>query len=788
LEQLTLQIGGDDLTLAFHDRLTVVSGIGATERRELIDMLVGALAGGTGQRTELCYVDATGLRVRAVSEGDGTVQHIDETGAPATDIPRMLGLDAAGLRRYAHLTAADLGLLATDIGTPEPPELREARQALAQLTEEVENAVQCRETAEALRHELESLEERLRHVQEGEAKRRYARMLMQLEQVRAEAESLRGGSEAAATHKRLISAAPDVRRLADRWMRAADRLASEAERFGDRERLDPRALEAALAVPAEVPADIDALAAAYEKAETERAELEAKLQNWSISHLPDPSHPAVVRLGRLHQDMVWESAQAAVDAGRRVDDASLALGGLEADGEMADAAADLEHAHDAVEDAAQLAEQRHTPALIAGGAAIVAAVGLVMLLPLLAPLPLFGLAAVWCWATVLPKKALAKAEAAEAEVLAKHRIPSYLAFHIRRIQATLEPTTREGLEVAAYEHRRALHHWTEIAGDDLTPEDALALEDEVRKYAATLHKLEGSGAAVEETRRRLVEVAEPAAERARRKLVKACQPFGVDDLSVAVKMVRHQAAAGATARLQQAMEKAEQDAAAIGEKLEARLAELGFDEGDLHARIGGFDWALARAEERIDARHSARPLAEVEAELAQLEARVRNEARPEWDAKVSPADAEEPDLDELERRRDEARSAYAAAAALVPDVQRVTDRKSALERRVAVLEQGLDSAGAITRVSAKEIEPQLQARLAAARRPGSHDETIPLLVDEALQRLRSEVKWALLDMIERCAHQVQMIYLTDDPEVVTWARRRVGADALSLLEPTAETV
>jgi hypothetical protein len=33
-----------------------------------------------------------------------------------------------------------------------------------------------------------------------------------------------------------------------------------------------------------------------------------------------------------------------------------------------------------------------------------------------------------------------------------------------------------------------------------------------------------------------------------------------------------------------------------------------------------------------------------------------------------------------------------------------------------------------------------------------------------------------------------MIYLTDDPEVVTWARRRVGADALSLLEPTAETV
>ena len=165
----------------------------------------------------------------------------------------MLGLDVDGLRRYAHLTAADLGLLATDIGVPEPAELREARQALAELTEEVENAAQARDTAEALRTELEELEERLRGVQEGEAKRRYAQMLMQLEQVRAEAASLRGGSEAAATHKRLVAAAPDVRRLADRWQRAAARLATETERFGDRERLDPRALEDALAVPAEVP-------------------------------------------------------------------------------------------------------------------------------------------------------------------------------------------------------------------------------------------------------------------------------------------------------------------------------------------------------------------------------------------------------------------------------------------------------------------------------------------------------------------------------------------------------
>lgn len=786
LEHLTLQIAGDDLTLSFHDRLTVVSGIGAAERRELIDMLVGALAGGLGQRAELQYVDATGLRVRAISDGEGGVRHIDETGAPATDIPRMLGLDAEGLRRLAHVTGADLGLLATEMGRPEPAELVEARHTLATLTAELENATAARDTGEALRLELEELDEQLRQIKEGEAKRRYARLLVQLEQVRAEAAAIRGGSEAAATHKRLVASAPDVRRLAERWRRAASRAAAEVERFGDRERLDPRALQEALLAPAEVPADLENLAAAYDRAEAERVELEAKLQNWTISHLPEPSHPAVVRLGRVDQETVWRVVDEAVEANRRLEDESLALGGLEAEGLMADAAADLEAAHDAVEAAEQLAEQRRMPAVMAAAGAAALALATLFVFPPLAVLPLLAVAAILSWATVLPKRAFEAAERAEAAVLERHNISSYLGFHIRRVNATLEPGSRESLEVAAYEQRRALNHFHELAGEELSPERVLKLRDEIRRYAKALHQLEGSGAAVEETRRRLVEEVEPTVERARRRLLQACQPFGVDDLSIAVRMVRHQAASAATARLQVALEKAEKEAEALGEKLDARLAELGFDEGDLEARIGGFDWALARAEERLRTRDHARPLAEVDAELAQLEARVRREARPEWDSKVSPADAEEPDDTELQRRRDDALAAYNSASRLVPDVQRILDRRAAVERRVAVLEGELDEGVATRRVSARELEPQLQARLAAARRPGSHDETIPLLLDEALLRCASEVKWGVLDMIERCSAQVQMVYLTDDPEVVTWARRRVGVDALSLLEPVAE--
>jgi hypothetical protein len=788
LEQLSLQIGGEELALAFHDRMTVVGGIAAVERRELVEMLVGALAGGLQQPAELRYVDATGLHMRAVSDGDGRVVHVHDDGTPAPNLLSVLGLDRPGLERLSHVTAADLGLLTTEIGAPEPAELVEARQALAALRDELANAELARDTAEALRLELEQLEERLRTIREGEAKRRYARLLIELEQVRAEAAALRGGAEAEDTHHRLVAAAADVRRLAVRWRKAAARLLQEVERFGDRHRLDARALQEALEAPEQVPADLDRLAAAYEKAEAARAELEAKLQNWTISHLPEPSHPDVVRLGRADQDAVWAAAQVAVETSRKAAEASLALGGLDSDGAESVATAEIEKAHDAVQAAEVAAEKRQLPALVMGTTAGVLAILLLAVFPLGSPAALAAAAWSALWAKVMPKKQLEAAEKAEQAILGRYGIPTYLAFHMRRVQATLEPMSREELEMAAHEHRRAMARWHEF-GATLSPDEALALEAEVRSYAEALSRLEGSGVAVEEAHRRLVEELEPAVQRARRKLLDACRPFGVDDLSVAVPMVRHQAAAAATARLQHALEEAEHDEETARVKLDSHLAELGFDEGDLEARIGGFEWALSTAEDRLSARKGARPLAEVEAQLAELEARARRESRPEWGTTVTPADAEEPDPVELERRRDEALAAYNAAARLVPDVQRISDRKNAVERRVAVLESDGNGGTGVNRVTAREVEPQFQARLAAARRAaGTHDETVPLIVDDALLRLGSEAKWGVLDMLERCAAQVQLVYLTDDAEVVTWARRRVGADALSLLEPAAEPV
>jgi hypothetical protein len=388
---------------------------------------------------------------------------------------------------------------------------------------------------------------------------------------------------------------------------------------------------------------------------------------------------------------------------------------------------------------------------------------------------------------VSPRRRLAQAKGREEDALVKAGVPTWLSFQMRRIDATIDRSQRDALEVAALDHRKALASWGRIAGD-LAPDAALDLEDEVRAYAAALVDVDGSESEIEQLRRQLDEVVEPALDAARRALLEACTAFGIDDADLASSMVRHQAGQATQARRQQALEEVEEETRILGQKLQARLAELGFDDGDLAARLGGFEWAYTTAAERVRARQAARPVDVVQAELARLEEKVRLESRPEWNHQISPADAEEPDVDRLRRRQLEAAAAYAAAERIVPDVERLTDRRNALERRVAVLEGSMAREHVSSPIEVSDVEPHFLARLAQVRRPGPHDETLFLMLDEPFTQLPADRKWAVMDMVERLGQQVQMLYLTDDPDVVTWARRRVASGSITLLEPVAETV
>jgi uncharacterized protein YhaN len=47
--------------------------------------------------------------------------------------------------------------------------------------------------------------------------------------------------------------------------------------------------------------------------------------------------------------------------------------------------------------------------------------------------------------------------------------------------------------------------------------------------------------------------------------------------------------------------------------------------------------------------------------------------------------------------------------------------------------------------------------------------SVPLLLDDALSDVTPEVRREVLGKLERTADSVQVIYLTDDPDVVSWA-------------------
>ncbi len=783
-EELTLRIPGDELRMRFHDRITVLSGLEARERRGLVESLLGSLADGPAPGTVLTYRDGDGRRVTVSRTDDGAVLHTYDDGSAAPDLAVSLGLDAARLNELSYLDDGGVGLFAVELSQPESPELEEARAALAVITQELDAALAARQAVESLRAEMADIDERLREADEGGAKRRYARLLAELERVRAEAVAARTGDVGAASDRRFMEHGKAAIRLAKRWLEARARLDEAKRRFGRRERLDEATRAQADSTPDRVPAKLDSLVRAYTDADTRRQDLADTLASLATARLPQPSHPAVVRLASADQDVVWHTARRVLETAAHLDEESLALGGLEATGVNLDAATQIELAHAAVEDAERVLAGRRRQGLLTTGAAGLVGVATLPIVPVLAPVALIGAAGAALWSFVGPRKRLEEAKVDEQAVLDKAGVATYLSFHMRRIDATIDPNASERLRVCAMEHRLALSQWQELAGD-LAPADALALESEVRRYAAAVASLGGAAGEIDAVRRELGEVAEPAVEKARAALMRACAPFGVDDPELAAGMVRQQAELAATAHLQRQLESAEAAEAELRDELETVLDQAGITGADVAARVTALNEAVKNARRRDQARANARPRDEIESELQRLEAQVRHEHRADWGSRVEPDDAPEPDVTDLRRRRAVASQAYDTAVGLVPDFEHLADRKAAVERRVNVLESSVEGGHYASDIDVDDVRRQLIGRLTDARK-GAGSEALPVLLDDPLLRVRGDAKWELLDLLDRVADKTQLVYLTDDYDVVQWARRRAGGGSLMLLEPVNE--
>ncbi len=784
LQQLALRVSGDGQKLRFHERLTVIGGIGTVDRQGVVEVVLGTLAGEATVSSELAYVGITGQRVTVDQTAEGTFHAFHDDGTAAIPPSLHLGLSVHELFSLMYIDGRQLGILQQ--GPAEPRELSDARAALAALTDQVEAARVARDAAESFRLELGAIDEEIRQIDVGRPRRRYARLLLELERLRAEHAALQSPLEEAEADRSLAAHLALLRPVATRWRDAARRLSDAVQAFGpDRARLDPHSLAGALTIPDQVPLDLDRRVDDLAAAEGQRASLSARLAGLMAAHLESPSHPDIARLARADQDRIWRVLQRAVETGRRLEAESIALGGLVADGESPAIVQEIESAHAAVGQAEETIEKRRMGVVAAGGAAALGAMAL-PLAPFMAPLALAGSAAAAYWSVFAPRQQLAEAQDWETDALVRAGVPTYVSFHLRRLEASTDPALRAGLERAAHDHRRAMAEWRALAGD-MSPLEAIELEQEVRSYAKAVADLAGLGNEIGEARRVLTEGIEPAVEQAREALMDLCRPFGIEQPVLAADLVRQLAEVARVARLQEKLERVE------AEEREARalvldvLVRMGYVEGDLAQRLQAFEARAVQAEQRVRDRTMGRTVAEVGREIARLEEMARSEHRPEFGQTFTTADGREPDPEQLQMRRDLTSTAYYTAHRLVPDVARIADRKAALERRVAFLEEGSGDVGATSASKVAELERYLQQRLTALRQCGVSGEGLPLVMDDCFAHLRADVKWTMLDLVDRLSGHAQIVYLTQDPEVATWARRRSSTGSIAFLDPLRET-
>jgi len=81
----------------------------------------------------------------------------------------------------------------------------------------------------------------------------------------------------------------------------------------------------------------------------------------------------------------------------------------------------------------------------------------------------------------------------------------------------------------------------------------------------------------------------------------------------------------------------------------------------------------------------------------------------------------------------------------------------------------------------------LIARLAELRGLGGGNESLPLILDDPFADLDRSAKPALLELLSHASGSPQLIYLTDDEDVASWARLEALTGALSIIEPDAES-
>jgi tetratricopeptide (TPR) repeat protein len=777
LEQLVLFGPSDNFSVQFGPRVTVLAGLAEPERASMLATLVDAMAGRI-PNASVIYVDHAGRRVYA----DRTGGTFADDGVAAPSLSDLLGSDPEVITDLVTLRAGDLGLGAGRTDEAIEADLTAARASVEQLAAEADEATTYMVQVDAWNAELERLDQAIVAAPDETARWNWTCLRNQLDGLRAELASLEEpDDEPDDADTRLLAAVADLRAAGETWAEASTAATELGREVGPLPPVSDADLARVAATPETLPADFDERVDAVSAAAEATAAATAALATATAEPM-DPEDGIVYQLAHLDQEALWTAHAAAVDA-QTLYEAELADRLDETDPEVE---SEIEAAHHEVVRCQREVDRRFRagilgPSLLAVGALLAGqSVSVLVGIPMLVAAAGLGV-----WLLALPRKALAAAEREEEIALGRADAGSWLGLHLRRIDDVMQPTDRSGLNRAVDRRSSTRLDWEEISGG-ASLKAAGEREEAIRAYADAIDSR--ARAAREATAVAALTAATDQEREARRALVAGLEGYGLADDGAAdldpaqIRAVLEQrTAAGRFARRAVELQRQRALATSAGAALDELLCRLGFDDGDLAGRLERAIVSVEAARSRRSASSPTRTRDELEAEIAALGDEVTRHRRLSWDLTPDPTDPP-PDLAGLMDRR--------RALGEQISMARGPDRADA-QRRLAVATERLRTLEAeqATRADGPTaVRRRIADRIARTTWVGPNEESLPLIIDDALVAVEPSELFKVLDLVVRLSTRTQIVVLTSDATIAKWARREAAHGVVTLFETDGAAV
>ncbi|CAN5678349.1 hypothetical protein BH10ACT1_BH10ACT1_38250 [soil metagenome] len=770
LEQLVLYGPGDDERVRFGPGVTVFAGLGPQERADLVATVVDALTGRLSNAS-VVYTDHEARRVFA----DRTGATFASSGLRAPGPSELLGKDPAVVTDLLSVTADDLGLGDHVSPADLQAELTEARAEADRLHDEHADLMQRSRMVSDWVAELAELDRRINRSDADTARWAWVEKRRRLDEVRTEL-AMRDQHHDGRTDRQILEAVDALRTTGERWADLAAATSELRRDLGQIPAVSSTDLSRVAATPEELPAELEHHLSAWQAALDARRQADAERTE---AHAPPaiPEDELVVAFATLDQERLWAAHAQLTRTTEAYEALSASLGRDELDPEVEAA---IEAAHLEVVHRQREVERRFRPGMLGSATFAVGAllagnsfsllVGLLMLI---------AAVAMGIWLIVVPRRQLATASQIEEIELARADAGSWLGLHLRRLDAVTDVAERKRFEAAANDRASAQVDWEElVAGLD---SNALAPRaDAVRAHAEAIDPQ-----AIAARRQQADLAATDAATREtelRHGLLQGLEAFGMaqvggDDLDPQQlrTILERRVQAGQVARRAKRLALLSERESEAAKALDDLLTHLGLTDGDLESRLERAIQAVATARQRQGLAEQRRSREDIEEEMKDLVAHLEATARHDWVGVAEPTSAPaDPNL--LEARRREVAELVAAAGQ--PDVVGAERRYDLGLSRVNELEARLDQLAQ----GPGSLQQRLISRLGRTTWLGDHEETVPVLVDDALVSLPVAERMELLDLLVQLATHTQVVLLTADPVAARWARDRATHAEVTLYE------